>query len=860
MNAQNYTQKSLEALNTAKSMAEENRNSAIAPEHLLYALVDQDGGLIPSLLGKMGVDCNELLAELDTAISALPKVGAGAQVYLSPEADRALNAAEKAAKSMGDEYVSVEHLMIGIFASSTPAIKRSFADHGITKAAFTAELAKVKTAPVTGDNPESTYDALTKYGTDLVKRARENELDPVIGRDSEIRNVIRILSRKTKNNPVLIGEPGVGKTAIAEGLAQRIVSGDVPEGLKDKTIFSLDMGALIAGAKYRGEFEERLKAVLEEIRRSEGGIILFIDELHTIVGAGKTEGSMDAGNLLKPMLARGELHCIGATTLDEYRKYIEKDAALERRFQPVQVDEPTVEDTISILRGLKERYEVFHGVRIHDSALVAAATLSNRYITDRFLPDKAIDLVDEACAMIRTEIDSMPAELDDIRRKIMQLEIEEMALKKEDDRLSQERLEKLREELANLKDSFNEMKSRWESEKNSVDDVKRLKGEIEKMHAEIESAQRRYEYETAARLKYSDLPALERQLEEAEKLSEERKATSMLRDTVTEEEISAIVAKWTGIPVAKLMEGEREKLLHLDETLHQRVVGQDEAVQKVTEAILRSRAGIADPNRPIGSFLFLGPTGVGKTELAKALAASLFDDEHNIVRIDMSEYMEKFSVSRLIGAPPGYVGYDEGGQLTEAVRRKPYSVVLFDEIEKAHPDVFNILLQILDDGRITDSQGRTVDFKNTIIILTSNLGSSYLLDGITPDGEISDEARAAVTAELRRAFRPEFLNRLDETIFFRPLTRENLDGIIDIMIASLRARLAERSLHLELTEAAKSLIIERGYDPLYGARPLRRTLQSSVETLLARTILSGDLAEGATITVDAENGELVCRT
>ena len=860
MNAQNLTQKSLEALNTAKSMAEENRNSAIAPEHLLYALVDQDGGLIPSLLGKMGVDCNELLAELDTAISALPKVGAGAQVYLSPEADRALNAAEKAAKSMGDEYISVEHLMIGIFASSTPAIKRSFADHGITKAAFTSELSKVKTAPVTGDNPESTYDALTKYGTDLVKRARENELDPVIGRDSEIRNVIRILSRKTKNNPVLIGEPGVGKTAIAEGLAQRIVSGDVPEGLKDKTIFSLDMGALIAGAKYRGEFEERLKAVLEEIRKSEGGIILFIDELHTIVGAGKTEGSMDAGNLLKPMLARGELHCIGATTLDEYRKYIEKDAALERRFQPVQVDEPTVEDTISILRGLKERYEVFHGVRIHDSALVAAATLSNRYITDRFLPDKAIDLVDEACAMIRTEIDSMPAELDDIRRKIMQLEIEEMALKKEDDRLSQERLGKLREELANLKDSFNEMKSRWESEKNSVDDVKRLKGEIEKMHAEIESAQRRYEYETAARLKYSDLPALERQLEEAEKLSEERKATSMLRDTVTEEEISAIVAKWTGIPVAKLMEGEREKLLHLDETLHQRVVGQDEAVQKVTEAILRSRAGIADPNRPIGSFLFLGPTGVGKTELAKALAASLFDDEHNIVRIDMSEYMEKFSVSRLIGAPPGYVGYDEGGQLTEAVRRKPYSVVLFDEIEKAHPDVFNILLQILDDGRITDSQGRTVDFKNTIIILTSNLGSSYLLDGITPDGEISDEARAAVTAELRRAFRPEFLNRLDETIFFRPLTRENLDGIIDIMIASLRDRLAERSLHLELTEAAKSLIIERGYDPLYGARPLRRTLQSSVETLLARTILSGDLSEGATITVDAENGELVCRT
>ena len=859
MNAQNFTQKSLEALNTAKSMAEESRNSAIAPEHLLYALVDQDGGLIPSLFGRMGVDCNEVLSELDSAISALPKVGAGAQVYLSPEADRALNAAEKAAKSMGDEYISVEHLMIGIFASSSAAIKRIFADHGVTKSAFTAELAKVKTAPVTGDNPESTYDALAKYGTDLVKRARENELDPVIGRDGEIRNVIRILSRKTKNNPVLIGEPGVGKTAIAEGLAQRIVSGDVPEGLKNKTIFSLDMGTLIAGAKYRGEFEERLKAVLEEIRKSEGGIILFIDELHNIVGAGRTEGSMDAGNLLKPMLARGELHCIGATTLDEYRKYIEKDAALERRFQPVQVDEPTVEDTISILRGLKERYEVFHGVRIHDSALVAAATLSNRYITDRFLPDKAIDLVDEACAMIRTEIDSMPAELDDVRRKIMQLEIEEMALKKEDDRLSQDRLAKLREELGNLKDDFNEKKARWESEKNSVDDVKRLKGEIEKLHAEIESAQRRYEYETAARLKYSDLPALERQLAEAEKLSEERKSDSMVRDTVTEEEISAIVAKWTGIPVSKLMEGEREKILHLDETLHQRVVGQDEAVQKVTEAILRSRAGIADPNRPIGSFLFLGPTGVGKTELAKSLAASLFDDERNIVRIDMTEYMEKFSVSRLIGAPPGYVGYDEGGQLTEAVRRKPYSVVLFDEIEKAHPDVFNILLQILDDGRITDSQGRTVDFKNTIIILTSNLGSQYLLDGISADGTISEEAKAAVAAELKRAFRPEFLNRLDETILFRPLTRENLGGIIDIMIASLRQRLADKSLSLELTEEAKSLIIERGFDPLYGARPLRRTLQSSVETLLARTILSGGLHEGATITVDAQDGELVCR-
>ena len=859
MNANNYTQKSLEAVQTAQAMAQENRNNYIAPEHLLYALVDQDGGLIPSLFGRMGVDCNAVLAELDTAISALPKVGQSSEVYLSSETSRVLNAAEKAAKSMGDEYTSVEHLMIGLFAAATPAIKRIFADHGITKTAFTAELSKVKTAPVTGDNPESTYDALAKYGTDLVKRARENELDPVIGRDNEIRNVIRILSRKTKNNPVLIGEPGVGKTAIAEGLAQRIVRGDVPEGLKDKTIFSLDMGALIAGAKYRGEFEERLKAVLEEIRKSEGGIILFIDELHNIVGAGKTEGSMDAGNLLKPMLARGELHCIGATTLDEYRKYIEKDAALERRFQPVLVDEPTVEDTISILRGLKERYEVYHGVRIHDNALVAAATLSHRYITDRFLPDKAIDLVDEACALIRTEIDSMPAELDDIRRKIMQMEIEEMALKKEEDQLSQERLAKLRAELADLKDQFNAMKARWEAEKNSVDEVKRLKTEIEKMHADIENAQLRYEYETAARLRYSELPALERQLAEAEKLSEDSKQNSMVHDTVTEEEISGIVAKWTGIPVAKLMEGEREKILHLDEQLHKRVVGQDEAVQKVTEAILRSRAGIADPNRPIGSFLFLGPTGVGKTELAKSLAESLFDDEHNIVRIDMSEYMEKFSVSRLIGAPPGYVGYDEGGQLTEAVRRKPYSVVLFDEIEKAHPDVFNILLQILDDGRITDSQGRTVDFKNTIIILTSNLGSSYLLDGIQPDGSISPQAQELVMGELRRSFRPEFLNRLDEIILFRPLTKENLTGIIDIMVESLRQRLAERSLKLEITDEAKALIIERGYDPLYGARPLRRYLQSSVETLIARTILRGDLAAGSTLTIDVRDDELVCR-
>ena len=859
MNAQNFTQKTLEAVQTAQSMAQENQNNYIMPEHLLYALVDQDGGLIPSLLGKMGVDCNALLSELDTAITALPKVSGDTQVYLSQEANRVITAAEKAAKSMGDEYLSVEHLMIGIFAAPTPAIKRIFDNHGITKSAFTTELSKVKTSPVTGDNPESTYDALAKYGTDLVKRARDNELDPVIGRDTEIRNVIRILSRKTKNNPVLIGEPGVGKTAIAEGLAQRIVRGDVPEGLKNKTIFSLDMGALIAGAKYRGEFEERLKAVLEEIRRSEGGIILFIDELHTIVGAGKTEGSMDAGNLLKPMLARGELHCIGATTLDEYRKYIEKDAALERRFQPVQVDEPTVEDTISILRGLKERYEVYHGVRIHDSALVAAATLSNRYITDRFLPDKAIDLVDEACALIRTEIDSMPAELDDMRRRIMQLEIEEMALKKEDDQLSKDRLTKLREELANLKDEYNEQKSRWEAEKNSVDEVKTLKSEIEKMHADIENAQLRYEYEKAAKLKYSDLPALEKKLAEAEKRSEQSKANTMVHDTVTEEEISGIVAKWTGIPVAKLMEGEREKLLHLDSYLHKRVIGQNEAVEKVTEAILRSRSGISDPNRPIGSFLFLGPTGVGKTELAKSLAECLFDDEHNIVRIDMTEYMEKFSVSRLIGAPPGYVGYDEGGQLTEAVRRKPYSVVLFDEIEKAHPDVFNILLQILDDGRITDSQGRTVDFKNTIIILTSNLGSQHLLDGIAADGSISEEAQSAVMQELKMSFRPEFLNRLDEIIMFHPLTRENLGGIIDIMVSSLRERLADKSLSLEITDNAKQLIIERGYDPLYGARPLRRYLQSSVETLIARAILGGNLAAGSTITVDVENGELVCR-
>ena len=859
MNTQQFTQKSIEAIQTAQSMAQENKNPSIMPEHLMYALVDQDGGLIPSLFSKMGADNNAILSELDTVISGLPTVDGTSDIYISKETERALNEATKQAKSMGDEYISVEHLMLGIFAGATSEIKKIFSNHGITKSAFLKELSKVKSAPVTGDNPEDTYDALSKYGTDLVERARKNELDPVIGRDAEIRNVIRILSRKTKNNPVLIGEPGVGKTAIAEGLAQRIVRGDVPEGLKDKTVFSLDMGALIAGAKYRGEFEERLKAVLEEIRKSEGKILLFIDELHTIVGAGKTEGSMDAGNLLKPMLARGELHCIGATTLDEYRKYIEKDAALERRFQPVQVDEPTVEDTISILRGLKERYEVYHGVRIHDNALVAAATLSDRYISDRFLPDKAIDLVDEACAQIRTEIDSMPEELDAMRRKIMQLEIEEMALKKEDDQLSKDRLSKLREELANLKENFNAQKARWDKEKKDVDSVKDIKSRIEQIHAEIEQAKRNYEYEKAAKLSYSDLPALEKQLEEAEKATEEAKQNSMVHDTVTEEEISNIVARWTGIPVAKLMEGEREKLLNLDKYLHKRVVGQDEAVQKVTEAILRSRAGISDPNRPIGSFLFLGPTGVGKTELAKSLAECLFDDEHNIVRIDMTEYMEKFSVSRLIGAPPGYVGYDEGGQLTEAVRRKPYSVVLFDEIEKAHPDVFNILLQILDDGRITDSQGRTVDFKNTIIILTSNLGSQYLLDGIEENGNISESAKSAVMNELHSAFRPEFLNRLDEIIMFRPLTKENLTGIIDIMTEALRMRLADRSLNLVITPAAKSLIIDRGYDPLYGARPLRRYLQSSVETLIARTILRGDLNAGDTLTVDVANGELVCR-
>ena len=861
MNAEKYTQKTLDAVKTAQSMAQENGNQYLTPEHLLYALVDQDGGLIASLFGKMGVDCDGLLSELDTLIRHLPKVSGGSgEVYASPETGKILNLAEKTAEKLHDDYISVEHLMLAIFSEGTSDVKQLLQSHGITRSRFTDELSKVKTAPVTSDNPEETYDALKKYGTDLVERARSKELDPVIGRDAEIRNVIRILSRKTKNNPVLIGEPGVGKTAIAEGLAQRIVRGDVPEGLKDRTIFSLDMGALIAGAKYRGEFEERLKAVLNEVKKSEGKIILFIDELHTIVGAGKTEGSMDAGNLLKPLLARGELHCIGATTLDEYRQYIEKDAALERRFQPVQVDEPTVEDTISILRGLKERYEIYHGVRIHDNALVAAATLSARYITDRFLPDKAIDLVDEACAMIRTEIDSMPAELDDLRRKIMQQEIEEMALKKEDDQLSRDRLEELKKELADEKEQFNAMKSRWEAEKNGVESVKKLKSEIEQMHGDIERAQANLEYEKAAKLKYSDLPALEKQLKDAEAAAEKHNSdNSMVHDTVTENEIADIVGKWTGIPVSRLMEGEREKLLRLDEIIHKRVVGRDEAGRLVTEAIQRSRAGIADPNRPIGSFLFLGPTGVGKTELAKSLADCLFDDEHNLVRIDMTEYMEKFSVSRLIGAPPGYVGYDEGGQLTEAVRRKPYSVVLFDEVEKAHPDVFNILLQILDDGRITDSQGRTVDFKNTIIILTSNLGSAELLDGIQPDGSIAESARNAVMGELRRAFRPEFLNRLDEIILFKPLTKENLNGIIEILMQGLRKRMADKTLKLDVTDAAKSLIIERGFDPIYGARPLKRYLQSAAETLIAKEILRGDLPAGSTLVLDAENGELTCR-
>lgn len=863
MNAQKLTQKALEAIQTAQNIAIENQNIQILPEHLFYALLDGEDGLVNNLFRKMGKNPDALLAETDTLIRKLPAVsGSGREpdkVYISPLTDKILTAAEKLAAGMKDDYVSVEHIMLCIFDYAEGALKDIFRAHGITKDGFLKELKKVKTDRITSDNPETTYDALNKYGFDLVERARSNKLDPVIGRDGEIRNVIRILSRKTKNNPVLIGEPGVGKTAIAEGLALRIVRGDVPEGLKDKTIFALDMGSLIAGAKFRGEFEERLKAVLNEIKKSQGKIILFIDELHTIVGAGKSDGAMDAGNLLKPLLARGELHCIGATTLDEYRKYIEKDAALERRFQPVTVDEPNVEDTVSILRGLKERYEIFHGVSIHDQALIAAATLSNRYITDRFLPDKAIDLVDEACAMIRTEIDSMPQEMDEISRRIMQLEIEETALKKETDELSRNRLEDIQKELSDLREKFRAMKAQWENEKKSINEVSDIKAEIEKTNVEIEAAQRKADYELAAKLRYSKLPELNAKLAQAQQNSES-KHTTLLRDTVTEEEIAKVVSRWTGIPLSKLMEGEREKILHLDDVLHKRVIGQDEAVTKVSEAIMRSRAGIADPNRPIGSFMFLGPTGVGKTELAKALAECLFDDEHNLIRIDMSEYMEKFSVSRLVGAPPGYVGYEEGGQLTEAVRRKPYSVVLFDEIEKAHPDVFNILLQVLDDGRITDSQGRTVDFKNTILILTSNLGSSYILEGIDEKtGEIKEDARFEVERLLKTSFRPEFLNRLDEIIFYKPLTKENITGIIDILISSLSKRLAEKQLKLSVTDRAKDFIIEHGYDPVYGARPLKRYIQSKVETLLARVMLSGELKPNSTLITDAENGELSVR-
>ena len=862
MNPDIYTQKSLEAVRDAQSLAAEHQNQQLEQVHLLLALLRQENGLIPQLLKKMDISIESFDAATEAAVNKLPVVtGSGRDAdrfYISRGVDSLLAAAEQTAKSMRDDYVSVEHLFLAMLDTADDTVRPLFSDYRVTKENALQTLQGIRGSQrVTTDNPESTYEALEKYGTDLVKKAREKKTDPVIGRDDEIRNVIRILSRKTKNNPVLIGEPGVGKTAIAEGLAQRIVRGDVPKSLQDKTIFSLDMGALIAGAKYRGEFEERLKAVLNEVKSSEGRIILFIDELHTIVGAGKTEGSMDAGNLLKPMLARGELHCIGATTLDEYRKYIEKDPALERRFQTVLVSEPTVEDTIAILRGLEERYEVFHGVKITDSAIIAAATLSDRYITDRFLPDKAIDLIDEACAMIRTEMDSMPTELDVIRRKIIQMEIEEAALKNENDELSQGRLAELRKELAEQREKFNAMKTQWENEKNAISKVQQLRERIENLGAQIERAEQEYDLETAARLKYGELPELKKQLAHEEQLAQSAKQSNLLRDKVTEEEIARIVERWTGIPVAKLVEGEREKLLHLEDVLHKRVVGQNDAVKSVAEAILRSRAGIQDPNRPLGSFLFLGPTGVGKTELAKALAEALFDDEKNLVRIDMSEYMEKFSVSRLIGAPPGYVGYDEGGQLTEAVRRHPYSVVLFDEVEKAHPDVFNVLLQVLDDGRITDSQGRTVDFKNTILILTSNLGSEFLLGGINENGEISREARAQVEQLLKRSFRPEFLNRLDEIVFYKPLTKDNIVHIIDLQLAQLNRRLMEKQLKCEVTDDAKQFVIDAAYDPQYGARPLRRYLQHTVETLLAKRIVRGDIAPNTTLTVSVQNGALV---
>ena len=856
MNLQKFTQKSLEAIQNAQSMAVEYGNPQMDQQHLLVTLLTQDEGLIPQLMQKVNVNVNGLLQAAENEVKKLPRA-TGGQTYVSSDLEKTLTAAEKLAENMTDEYVSVEHIFMAMVNSPNAALKDIFRQYNITKEGFMKILATVRgNTRVTSDSPEATYDALKKYGTDLVEKARSKKLDPVIGRDDEIRNVIRILSRKTKNNPVLIGEPGVGKTAIAEGLAQRIVKEDVPNSLKDKTIFSLDMGALIAGAKFRGEFEERLKAVLNEVKKSEGKIILFIDELHTIVGAGKSDGAMDAGNLLKPMLARGELHCIGATTLNEYKQYIEKDPALERRFQPVMVNEPTVEDTIAILRGLKERYEVYHGVKIQDQAMIAAATLSNRYISDRFLPDKAIDLVDEACAMIRTEMDSMPTELDIIQRKIIQHEIEEAALKKEDDKLSKEHLEEIQKELAEMRDQFATLKAKWENEKDAIGVVQKLREQIEDVNAEIEAAERKYDLNKAAELKYGKLPQLQKELEEKEREAEENgNKNTLLRDKVTEEEIARIIERWTGIPVAKLMEGEREKLLHLEDILHERVVGQDEAVQKVAEAILRSRAGIQSPNRPIGSFMFLGPTGVGKTELAKTLAECLFDDEKNMVRIDMTEYMEKFSVSRLIGAPPGYVGYEEGGQLTEGVRRKPYSVILFDEVEKAHPDVFNILLQVLDDGRITDSQGRTVDFKNTVIILTSNLGSNYLLEGIDANGEITQEARNQVEELLHHSFRPEFLNRLDEIVFYKPLTKDNITHIIDLIMKDLNKRLADKQLKCELTERAKDYIVETGYDPAFGARPLKRLVQRDIETLLARKIIAGDIDQGTTLVVDVENGE-----